>query len=262
MAATLSPIRPSAPIRAKYEKRLLALVDEMHRSLLHWITLEYDHNEPEVVLLAADRSPALAMRAILTRIGRRWLRRFDEMAPRLADYFATAVKERCDRALMSDLRKAGMTVRFKMTAAMNDAYQAVRAENVGLIKSIAQQHLTQVETLVMQSVQQGRDVGGLTEALTARYGVTKRRAARIALDQNNKATAVLTRVRHLELGITQAKWLHSAGGKTPRPAHVAFSGKVYDIAKGHDFGDGEGPVWPGTAINCRCVPVPIVPGFD
>jgi SPP1 gp7 family putative phage head morphogenesis protein len=162
---------------------------------------------------------------------------------------------------MADLRKAGMSVRFKMTAAMNDAYQAVRAENVNLIKSIAQQHLTQVETLVMQSVQQGRDLGALTQELTARYGVTKRRAAFIAKDQNNKATATMTRVRHLELGITQAKWLHSAGGKHPRPEHVAFSGKVYQIANGHDFGDGEGPVWPGQPINCRCVAIPIVPGF-
>lgn len=262
MPATLSPVRPAAPIRAKYERRLLALVDEMHRSLVHWITAEYRANQPEVVLLASDKSPAAAMRAIIARVGKRWLQRFDEMAPKLADYFTTAVKDRNDRALMADLRRAGMTVRFKMTAAMRDAYDAVRAENVGLIRSIAQQHLTQVETLVMQSVQQGRDVGALTKELTARYGVTKRRAAFIALDQNNKATATLTRVRHLELGITQAKWLHSAGGKTPRPAHVAFSGKVYDIAKGHDFGDGEGPVWPGTAINCRCVPVPIVPGFD
>lgn len=262
MPTILSPIRPAAPIRAKYEARLLALIEKMHAAIADAITLEYDRHEPEVVLLAADRSPAEAMRTIIARVGKRWLARFDELAPKLADYFATAVKDRCDRALLADLRRAGMTVRFKMSAAMRDAYDAVRAENVGLIRSIAQQHLTQVETLVMQSVQQGRDVGALTKALTARYGVTKRRAAFIALDQNNKATATMTRVRHLELGITKAKWLHSAGGKTPRPEHVAFSGKVYDIAKGHDFGDGNGPTWPGVPINCRCVPVPIVPGFD
>lgn len=262
MPRTLNPVRPSAPIRAKYEARLLALVDEMHQSLLHWITLEYRANQPEVVLLAADRSPAQALRAIIARVGKRWLTRFDEMAPKLADYFATAVKDRNDRALMADLRRAGMTVRFKMTGAMRDAHDAVRAENVSLIRSIAEQHLTQVETLVMRSVQQGRDLGTLTQELTARYGVTKRRAAFIAKDQNNKATATMTRVRHLELGITQAKWLHSAGGKEPRPEHVAFTGKVYDVAKGHDFGDGDGPTWPGQPINCRCVAVPIVPGFD
>ena len=114
----------------------------------------------------------------------------------------------------------------------------------------------------MQSVSQGRDLAGLTKGLQKIHGVTRRRAQFIARDQNNKATAVMTRARHLELGITKAKWLHSAGGKQPREAHRHFSGQVYDIREGHDFGDGNGPVWPGTAINCRCVSVPIVPGFE
>lgn len=259
---TLSAIHPAAPIRVKYEARLLALLDEMQNSVVHWLSAEYRRNEPEVMLLAQDRSVANLLQAATRKLTKRWLDRFDELAPKLADYFATAVKDRCDRALQADLRRAGMTVRFKMTAAMRDAFDGVRGENVALIKSVAQEHLTQVQTLVMRSVQEGRDLASLTEGLTKHYGVTKRRAARIALDQNNKATAVMTRVRHLELGITEAKWLHSAGGKTPRPKHVAFSGQRYKIADGHDFGDGEGPVWPGTAINCRCVTVPIVPGFD
>ncbi len=259
---TLSPIRPAAPIRIKYEARILALLDEMQRSIVHWLTIEYRRNEPEVVLLGQDRSPAATLQAAMRKLSRRWLKRFDDLGPRMADYFATAVKDRNDRTLMADLRRGGMTVRFKATRAMNDAFQAVRAENVGLIRSVAEQHLGAVEQAVMRSVQTGRDLGSLTKELHERYGVTKRRAAFIARDQNNKATAVMTRVRHLELGITEAKWLHSAGGKTPRPAHVAFSGQRYKIADGHDFGDGEGSVWPGTAINCRCVPVPIVPGFD
>lgn len=73
---------------------------------------------------------------------------------------------------------------------------------------------------------------------------------------------MLARSRQLELGITKAKWLHSAGGKTPRETHVAFSGHEYDVAKGVTLEPDEGVVWPGTAIYCRCVSVPIVPGFD
>ena len=261
MAGTLTPIRPAAPIREKYERRLLALIDEMHRSIVHWISAEYRRATPEVTLLASDETPASVLSKALRKLGKRWLDRFDDLAPRLADYFSTQVRDRCDRTLAADLRKGGMSVRFKMTAAMRDAFDAVRAENVGLIRSIAEQHLSQVETAVMQSVSRGRDLASLTQDLTARYGVTKRRAAFIARDQNNKATAVMTRVRHLELGITKAKWLHSAGGKAPRPEHVRFSGQVYDIARGHDFGYGEGPVLPGQLINCRCVSVPIVPGF-
>lgn len=256
----LRPIRPAAPLRAKYEARLLAEVEAMHTSIVHWIGAEWRRNE--TVLTAIDEAPVKALQSALRRLGKQWLDRFDELSQKLAAYFAKAIKDRTDRALMADLRAGGFTIRFKMTAPMRDAYQAVIGENVGLIRSIAEQHLGQVETLVMQSVSQGRDLGTLTKALQRQYGVTKRRAALISRDQNNKATAVLTRARHLELGITQAKWLHSAGGKHPRPKHIAFSGQVYAIADGHDFGDGEGPVLPGQAINCRCVAVPIVPGFD
>jgi uncharacterized protein with gpF-like domain len=258
----LSPIRPAAPVRAKYEQRLTSLIDEMHTSIVHWVIAEYRRNTPQTVIYGRDEEPVSALQSAIERLGRRWLKRFDTLADSLSDYFSKAVRDRVDRTLMSDLRKGGMTVRFKMTGGMKDAYDAVRAENVGLIRSIAQQHLGHVETLVMSSVSQGRDLGSLTKGLLKIKGVSKRRAALIARDQNQKATAVLTRARHVELGITKAKWLHSAGGRQPRPAHVSFSGKVYDIREGHDFGDGEGPSWPGTAINCRCVCVPIVPGFD
>ncbi|MDE2434720.1 MAG: hypothetical protein KGM49_00535 [Sphingomonadales bacterium] len=258
----LKPIRPAAPIRARYEARLTAMIDDMHASILHWITAAWNKADPETTLYGQDEAPVKVLKSMMSQLGRQWSDRFDELADSLADYFSKAVLARNDRALAEMLRKGGFSVRFKMTKAMRQSYDAVRAENVGLIRSIAAQHLGQVDTLVMQSVSQGRDLATLTKALHRQLGVTKRRAAFIALDQNNKATAVLQKSRHIELGITKAKWLHSAGGKTPRPEHKAFSGKVYDIREGHDFGDGNGPVWPGTAINCRCVSVPIVPGFD
>lgn len=257
----LKPVRPAAPIRAKYDERLTALINEMNASIIHWISAEWRRNTPETVLLGADETPAKSIQIAMSRLGRRWQKRFDQLAEGLAEYFAKAVRDRCDRTLMADLRRGGMSVRFKMSPAMRDAFEAVRAENVGLIRSIAQNHLGHVETLVMQSVSQGRDLGTLVKALEKTTGVTRRRASLIARDQNNKATAVMTKTRHLELGITQAKWMHSAGGKSPRPEHKSFSGKVYDIREGHDFGDGNGPVWPGTAINCRCVAIPVIPGF-
>ncbi|MCH5894342.1 phage head morphogenesis protein, partial [Salmonella enterica] len=85
---------------------------------------------------------------------------------------------------------------------MNTALQASITENVNLIRSIPQQHLTQVETLVMQSVSRGRDLKTLTDELEKRYGITRRRAALIARDQNNKATSVMQSARQRSVGIT------------------------------------------------------------
>lgn len=256
VATPLRAVRPSAALQARYAARLDALVDDMHRSLLYWLRARYRSSGA----MALDASPARELRAAMRKLARRWQAKFDSVAPKMAEWFATAANERSDAELKNMLRDAGFTVRFRMSRGQNEAYQGVIGENVALIKSIASQHLAGVEGAVMRSVQRGRDLGSLTTALVEGYGVTKRRAAFIARSQNNMATATLTRTRQAELGITDARWSHSAGGRVPRPEHVAFSGKSYKIQRGA-FLEGKW-TWPGVEPNCRCVSIPIIPGFD
>lgn len=258
---TLPAIRPAAPTRIAYEKRVDALIDEMATSLDYWLRAAWRADEPATVELGQDATP---LQNAFDKLARRWQRRFDTLADQLAEWFATTVEGRCDRTMRANMRKAGFTVRFQQTQAMREAVEAVIAENVALIKSIGAQHLEGVQVALSQSIATGRDLASLTDHLTKRVGITKRRAALIARDQNNKATATMVRTRMLENGITKARWQHSAGGKTPRPEHVQASRDrlVFDLTDGVDFENGEGRVWPGTAINCRCVAIPIIPGFD
>lgn len=259
----LSPIHPSPPIRIKYQRELDKAIDRMQRSIVSELTKGYRENQPEVmVLYGMDASPAKILQGIMRSLTRQWQSEFDALAPKLSAYFATAVKDRCDRSLMADFRRAGLTVRFKMTAAMNDAYQAIISENVALIRSIPAQHLLGIESLVTQSVTAGRDLSVLSKGLQERYGVTKRRGANLALSQNNMATAALTRVRWLEMGVTQGIWRHSAGGKVPRPSHVAFSGSKYDVETGVVLDPKDGHILPGQLVNCRCVGVAVVSGYN
>ena len=252
----LRAIRPSAAIREAYQKKLESELLLMHNSLVYWVTAKYRANAPEIAL---DASPARTLKAELRKRGRLWRTKFNKLGPQLAEYFATSTSKRVDGALERMMRDAGFTVRFKLTAGMNDVLQATVAQNVTLISNLADKHIADVEGLVMRSVQTGRDLETLSTGLQEQFGITKRRAALIARHQNNLATAALTRTRHIELGITQARWLHSAGGKTPRPEHVAFSGKTYDIAKGAFL--EEKFTWPGVEINCRCVSIPLLPEF-
>lgn len=334
----LPPVRANIGVEAAYARRLDALIDEMNRSLIFWISAAYRANEPEIFALASDAylredfftpsglddgqsrpvndriqeipvcvivndvsadvrefhkhqiadrrrdnlgtpshgryshggvsafdaSPARELIAVVRRLAARWQRRFDQLAPELSSWFATASAKRSDEALRASLRKGGFTVKFKPTRAQNDAYQAVIGENVGLIKSIPAQHLTQVEGMVMRSVQVGRDLGPLVRDLEHQFRVTRRRASFIARDQNNKATAVLTRVRHQELGIAEARWQHSHGGKAPRPTHLKASKDrtVYRVAEGWYDPAVQKHVWPGELPNCRCVAIPVIPGFS
>lgn len=250
----LRAVRPSAAIRDKYQERLERELRAMQASMVRAVLAQYRREAPEI---AQDASPARELKKLLRRRGRLWRARFRELAPKLAEYYATKVQERVDGELERMLRQHGLTVRFRMTRGLNDVLQANIAEQVNLITNLADDQLKRMEGAVMRSVSTGRDLQQLHQELEDSFGIAGRRAALIAKDQNNKATATLARARHLELGITEAKWLHSAGGKTPRPEHVAFSGKTYKLAQGA-FLDGK---WthPGVEINCRCVSVPILP---
>lgn len=250
----ITPIRPNAGIRAAYQKKLEAAVEDMHRSLTYWIKAKYRSE------MAMDATAAQEIRRLMRRYARRWQSKFTTLSGELAAYFATSVNDRVDGALSDMFRRGGFTVKFRMTAAQREAVQAVIGENVPLIKSIASKHIADVEGIVMRSVAAGRDLATLAGELEHAYGVTKARAALIARHQNNTATAHLLRARHIELGVKEARWLHSSGGRKPRPEHVAFSGKTYEIAKGA-YLEGRW-TWPGVEINCRCVSVPIIPGFE
>ncbi len=210
--------------------------------------------------MALDDSPARALSASVRSLRRRWESNFTRLSQDLARYFAKSVARRTDIALQSALKRGGFAVEFKMTRAMNDVLQATVQENVSLIKSIPQQFFIQVEGDVMRSVQAGRDLSTLSQALHRQYGVTKRRASLISRDQNNKATAQLTRVRYQELGIERARWLHSGGGKTQRPSHVKASHDrvTYDVSEGWFDPAVKQFIWPGMLINCRCVAVPVL----
>lgn len=256
----LKPLHPNVGVEAAYRRKLVALIDAMHKSIEYWVTKKYKSNEPEIAMDAA--TPASALRIALAKLVKRWQKKFDNAAQELAEYFEQDVEDRTNARMRRILQEGGFTVKFKMTPAMRDIARATVNANVSLIKSIPQQYLRNVEGIVMRSVQTGRDLGQLAKDLQKQHGVAKRRAALIARDQNNKATSAFQRARQQELGITRAVWMHSHAGKEPRPTHVKMNGKTYDINKGMwDPAEGE-YIFPGQLINCRCTSRSIVPGFE
>lgn len=254
---TISPTRANAGVEAWYRRQLDNHVRAMQKSVVYWLTANYKASGAAV---AMDASPAVFLREAMRKLTRRWTKAFDEIAQKLAARFASDAFKNTDVSLSNELKTAGFTVEFKMTAPMNNALQATITENVGLIRSIPEKYFTEVEGLVMRSVARGRDLSYLTEELQKRYGITRRRAALIARDQNNKATSVMQAARQKSLGITQGIWRHSHAGKEPRPSHVKADGKVFDLDKGM-FLDGKW-VMPGEEINCRCTWSAVLPGLN
>jgi len=256
---TLKPVRPNAGVEAAYYKALVHEIDEMQRSLTYWLRARYRHVVPEV---AEDASSFAELQEMVSRLTARWRLRFSDLAYGLADHFVRSAAGHTDAAMQRGIQQAGMTIKFKPSASVNRAIKASVNENVLLIKSIGETHLSQVGQLVQRAVQNGGDLGTLSKQLQERYGVTKRRAAFIANDQNAKATAAIRRQRQIDMGLYEAEWVHSAGGRHPRESHVkAGRDRLrFDIRKGAKI-DGKF-VQPGELPRCRCVCKMILPGFN
>jgi Phage Mu protein F like protein len=208
-------------------------------------------------------TPAGNLQERLNALGAQWAKRINDIAPKLATWFRKAAGKRSDAALKKVLADGGMSVKFQPTPAMLDIAQATVSENISLIKSIGSEYHTKVEGAVMRSVVAGRDLGGLVKEIEEVLGVTRRRASFIALDQNNKMTAAMVKVRQSDLGL-QAMWLHSTAGKVPRPTHLANTGKLYDPRFGWHDPDPKvnRRIWPGELPRCRCVSRSVVKGFS
>ncbi len=253
---TLRPIRSNARIEAVYRKKLIKLIKEMDDSILYWLSASYKEFDKQI---AQDANPFKALQKTMKDLAARWLKNLKIGAEKLAEWHTSQTLNMTDVQLKDALKQAGFSVPFTMTNSMQAVFDANKAEQVNLITNMTVNHLAQIETLVTQSVQTGRDLATLTDELKTRFGMTERRAKLIARDQNNKATQLITRQRQQDLGITQAIWMHSHAGKVPRPSHVKADGKPYDLAKGM-YLDGAW-TFPSVEINCRCFSRPIISGF-
>lgn len=257
---TLRAIHANRGLEAKYRKSLQRMIFEMHMSIQYWITAAYRKYPPRILALveqANDADPSAKMKKTLDELARQWISRFEEWAPAIAKFYLHGAFKTTDIALQQALKESGWAVKFKMTPAVRDALNASLEENVGLIRSIPEKYLQQVEGSVMRAYTAGRDLKTLTSELSKIYPAASNRAELIARDQLNKANAVVNRTRQMELGITDAVWMHSHAGKTPRPDHVAANGKRYKIAEGCKI-SGEF-IHPGYEINCRCTSRAILP---
>lgn len=250
----LRAVRPSAAVAAWYTECLQTLTHEMARSMLLHVRAAWTAADPDIGF-AHDESSTVILRRALDKWGRRSIKKFDRASREIAAAFADKSMRDFDGRFRRILRDAGFTVKFKPTPQMVEAYRSVIESQVGLIRSIPQKFLTDVQTSVWSSVMKGSDMAGLEREIKKNYGVSWRRAAFIAADQTAKARATLEEARRSELGIVEAEWVHSGAGRMPRPEHVRWGRqkKRYNIKQGMWSTVDKQYVWPGTRPKCRCV---------
>lgn len=197
----------------------------------------------------------------LTVLRKYWQQQFDTWSLKIAEQAADDWYETNVQQWNGHIKRAGFDIKLQMTPSQRLILRSKIRENVSLIKSIHEDYHKSVEGDVLRSFTAGRDLAQLADALETRHGVTQRRAAFIARDQSNKATAALNQARQRELDIEWAQWIHSRAGKEPRPDHVRAGREqwYFRTQDGIDFQDGFSFVCPGEAINCRCQSRSIIP---
>jgi hypothetical protein len=130
--AYVHAVHANAGVAALYRRRLDTLIRLMHDSVLAGLSEAY---APSPV--AMDAKPSLnTLTKQLKRVGRRWIKRFNDSAPTIAEAYVKDAFKTTDSAMRAALKDAGWTVEFEMTPAMREMYRATLTENIGLIRSI------------------------------------------------------------------------------------------------------------------------------
>lgn len=209
--------------------------------------------------VTSDESATEALMRQMIALGERWGDVFGDEAAALFARFFDRVDSFTMTNLSASLREVsgGIDLRFPhMSDALRARMDALTAENVGLIRSIPSQFHDKITGAVTRSLASG---GSVFDAIDSLGAVTAERAAFIAIDQTRKVTSALNIERMKEAGIKQVEWIHSAGSSQPRPLHVEYDGRIFDLADPPVIDERTGERgWGGQLINCRCSTRPVV----
>lgn len=129
---------------------------------------------------------------------------------------------------------------------------ATTSQNVSLIKSIPEQYLKNIESIVYSGLAQKNKATSMTQQIMQAGGVTRNRAKFIARDQSSKFNGALTKQRATNLGVEEYVW-RTAEDDRVRDTHRVKNGKTFRFdTPPKDTGN------PGQDYNCRCVAQPII----
>lgn len=142
--------------------------------------------------------------------------------------------------------------------------QIMTEENFNLIKSIPENELSKIKTIILQELSQGNfEQTDIKELLEKQFGITKNRARFIAHDQAHKLNASLSRIRNESVGVTEYVWRNSNDlrvrgnpvGFYPKTkySHWEREGKIFSYDKPPPDGN------PGMPIRCRCYAEAVLP---
>lgn len=264
---TSDPLNYNFSSQIKYSKELKKLVRRMTKTVRREIEKFFKSDDMEVfhaeqVKMAQDASVASQAKILTNKLISRFTWLFNDKAPDLAEMMVNSQLKNSRVSLAASLKElsGGLTIKTNfMTGDLNEVVKSIVAENVSLIKSIADVYLSNVQKSVLRSITFGQGLKDLIPRLKKFDGMSERHAKNVALDQTRKTYNSINRARMEKVGVKKFKWLHSGGGQKPRKDHIEMNGNIYsfDDLPVIDKRTGERGI-PGQAINCRCRMAPVI----
>ena len=238
----VAPVRPLRRHEREYEARLRREVLNPVRDNLRAKLRQAQAISAALGALAEDPLAGFAIEAVSEIVLTHFARVNRYHRDRLRKAFASAV---------------GVDIRpFLTEPAVQQALGQRVVENVDLVKTIPQRfHEGLAKRLQRELAEAPFDQQRVMGLLAEEYRSSGYNLRRLTRDQTSKAIGQLTQMRHNQLGIERYQW-QTAGDERVRPSHVSNDGLYFWWSKPPATGH------PGSAIQCRCVPVPVVTPED
>ena len=250
----LRPVRPSKSTEAWYRAELLALVGQIDRiaqaELLPLLQTPAVDREARASVGMNFQMPRLMERIVQLA---RSFGGLQSQAERMAAQAARKTLGDVDKRLTDSIKrstKVDVTGLLARSGTINSVMQDALKANIDLITSIQVQHFERLAQKVEKGFAQGMRSEQLAKLVQEQTGVTKSRAKLIARDQIGKMNSEFSRVRQPGLGITHYQW-STAQDERVREEHADLDGQTFSWSEPPDEGH------PGTAIQCRCVALPV-----
>jgi len=186
---------------------------------------------------------------------------FNQLAQLLASRFVQTTADITRGRFERSMKSVGLNI-YGDSPAIQGYIDASIYDNVGLIKSIPDQYLERVRSIVNTNVRAGLRPSAMIPQLVNQFGVTERRAKFIARDQTAKVNGDLAEKRQINAGFPYFQWDDSDDERV-RHSHEELANRVTAYGKGVyrwdnlPLGKDGKPIKPGYEYGCRCVARPV-----
>lgn len=281
--ARRKPARPRDPtpkVERFYRAQLTSLVRAMDKAV-----------ESEVIPVVKQEKADYSLDAAPIYTRDRWADRIISALRALADHYIRvqvgeyegvarqSVSMAESESTQAFLKSVNQAVGVDMSAMLDqeglqDYVQAATHQNAQLIRSVAENYFTGIESAVLGGVRGGEAPTKIAQRIREQTGVSRRRAQTIARDQTAKLTSEITERRQTQAGVkyyrsstaNDARVTGKPGGKYPNAKVPCWGIAQQDVGHGPGvYRWDTGASWGGRTglhpgrhhINCRCTATPV-----